>query len=100
MEHGQIGISPNFPANKQSTKAIHPRMGALAHPAARLFSSAPLQPVALFAARTNVSGEVEFIRQVSDLVSRSLCRGRDSVGLWALVRVGQLGCFRASPAPF
>src|SRR5713101_9977344 len=68
MEHGQICISSNFPANKQSAKAIHPRMGALAHPSARLFSSAPLQLLALFAARTDVSSEVEFIRQVSDLV--------------------------------
>jgi len=68
VEHGQICISSNFPANKQSAKAVHPRMSALAHPSARLFSSASLQLLDLFAPRTDVSSEVEFIRQVSDLV--------------------------------
>ncbi len=68
MEHSQICIGSNFPANKQSAKAIHPRMSALAHPSARLFSSALLQLLALFAPRTNVSSEVELMRQVSDLV--------------------------------
>ncbi len=68
VEHGQICISSNFPANKQSAKAIHPRVSALAHPSARLFSSASLQLLDLFAPRTDVSSEVEFIRQVPDLV--------------------------------
>ena len=68
MEHGQICIGSNFPANKQSSKTIHPRVGALAHPAARLLSSASLQLLGPFAPRTNVSGEIEFIRQLSDLV--------------------------------
>src|SRR5437016_813359 len=68
MQHRDVVLSLFLPAYEDSTKPIHPAVGALHDPAARLEPSALLDQLGFLSSGADVSREMKLLQKVTDLV--------------------------------
>ena len=66
MQHREIGLSELFPADKDSSEAIHPAVGPLHDPASGPEAWISFDALGFFASCSDVGGEAELVGKIAD----------------------------------